>query len=61
MESVTFQDISEAPIIEQGQIPTPNTNLPADFFYPFSGSQRMKSMTFSSFSYLLITVLFILM
>jgi hypothetical protein len=60
MESVTFQDISNAPIVEQGQIPTPNTRLPADFFYPFSVSQGEKSMTFSPFFNLLIVVLFIL-
>jgi hypothetical protein len=59
--SVTFQDISNTPIIEQGQIPTPNTRLPSDFFYPFSVSQGEKSMTFLPFFYLLITVLFVLM
>jgi hypothetical protein len=61
MESVTFNDISNAPIVEQGQIPTPNTRLPANFFYPFSGNQGTKSMTFSSVFYLLITAFFILM
>jgi hypothetical protein len=61
MESVTFHDISSAPVIEQGQIPAPNTRLPADFFYPFSSNQGTKSMTFSLVFHLLITVFFILM
>jgi hypothetical protein len=61
IESVTFQDISNAPITEQGQIPTPNTQLPANFFYPFSVSKGTKSMTFSSIVYLWISVFYILM
>ena len=59
--SVTFQDLSNAPILAQGQIPTPNTQLPANFFYPFSVSHGTTSMTCSLFVYLLIAVLFILM
>ncbi len=61
MESVTFQDISNTPIVAQGQIPAPNTRLPADFFYPFSVSQGTKIVTLSSFSYVLISIVFILM
>ncbi|CAF2628030.1 unnamed protein product [Rotaria sp. Silwood2] len=60
-ESVTFQDISDAPVIEQGQIPSPNARLPADFFYPFSANQATKFMTYSLFYYPLISILFILM
>ncbi|CAF0912527.1 unnamed protein product [Rotaria sordida] len=60
-ESVTFQDISVTPVIEQGQIPAPNTRLPADFFYPFSTNQATKFMTYSFLSYSLISILFILM
>ncbi|CAF3594574.1 unnamed protein product [Rotaria sordida] len=60
-ESVTFQDISVTPVIEQGQIPAPNTRLPADFFYPFSTNQATKFMTYSYLSYSLISILLILM
>jgi hypothetical protein len=60
-ESVTFQDISPTPGIIQGQIPTPNTRLPANFLYPFSGSQTTYSKTFSSFSFVFVIIVFILM
>ncbi|CAM2708025.1 unnamed protein product [Rotaria socialis] len=60
MESVTFQDISGATAIIEGQIPTPDTSLPVDFFYPFSTGQATKSITNSLFSYVLISILFIL-
>ncbi|CAF3424274.1 unnamed protein product [Rotaria sp. Silwood1] len=61
MESVTFQDISITPVTEQGQIPSPNARLPADFFYPFSTNQATKFMKYSLFHYLLISILFSLM
>jgi hypothetical protein len=56
-----FQDISPTPGIIQGQIPTPNTRLPANFLYPFSGSQTTYSKTFSSFSFVFVIIVFILM
>jgi hypothetical protein len=56
-----FQDISTSPIVAQGQIPTPSIRLPANFFYPFSVSSATKSVTFSSCSYFLISILFLLM
>jgi len=46
-KSITFQEIKNTPIVEQGRIPTANTRLPADFFYPFSSNSATKSMTFS--------------
>ncbi|CAF3430845.1 unnamed protein product [Rotaria sp. Silwood1] len=61
MESVTFQDISITSVTEQGQIPSPNARLPADFFYPFSTNQATKFMKYSLFHYLLISILFSLM
>lgn len=57
MQSVTFQDISSTVTVAEGQIPAPNTRLPANFFYPFTASHGTKSLTFSLVSYLLVIVL----
>ena len=45
MEGVTFQGITAEAVIEQGEIPAPDTRLSADFFYPFSTNQAKLTMT----------------
>ncbi|CAF0833717.1 unnamed protein product [Adineta ricciae] len=51
-QSVTFQDISASPTVIQGQVPAPNTRLPANFFYPFSVSKATRLNICASFSLL---------
>jgi hypothetical protein len=60
-QTVTFQDISNAPATEGDLIPSPNTRLPGDFFYPFTLNRATNFVTFSSIFYLLIIFLFIFM
>ncbi|CAF0790321.1 unnamed protein product [Adineta ricciae] len=55
-QSVTFQDISASPTVIQGQVPAPNTRLPANFFYPFSVSKATRLNTCASFSLLAVVV-----
>ncbi|CAF1117493.1 unnamed protein product [Rotaria sordida] len=60
-QSVTFQDISNAPVTQGDQLPRPNVRIPGDFFYPFTLNRAANSIVFSSFFNFLIIFVFILM
>ena len=60
MESITFQGTTAEAVIEQVEIPSPNTRLSADFFYSFSTNQAKPTMTNSSAVYLLVCIVFVL-
>jgi hypothetical protein len=60
-QTVTFTDISNPPATEGDIIPVPNTRIPGDFFYPFTLNRATNSVAFSSFFYLLVIFLFIVM
>ncbi|CAF3636143.1 unnamed protein product [Rotaria sp. Silwood1] len=60
-QSVTFQDISNAPVAQGDRLPRPNVRLPGDFFYPFTLNRARSSISFSSFFNLFIVFIFTLM
>lgn len=60
-QTVTFQDVSNAPATQGDQLPRPNVRLPGDFFYPFALNRAANPIVFSSVFYLLICFLFFLM
>ncbi|CAF4501655.1 unnamed protein product [Rotaria socialis] len=60
-QTVTFQDLSNAPVTEGDQLPKPNVRLPGDFFYPFTLNRANVAISFSSFCYFLIMFVLTLM